>query len=222
MRILLRITVCLVMGAVLTAAFALCRAAMHPNFGIWTASGAIPDSRLGEGLDWNVGRIDVFGASLVWAMESTPNPDYPRRPIAEFMPSWSSLLSHMALNEDGTPAPNNARSDTRYTQAGFGWPLIAMRATWSPSHPIHGIALSPDNGRERYLPTEILPLRFAVNSAFYALCCWLAFLALGRLRRFLRQRRHGRCVQCGYSLTGITAAQCPECGASLQNARSAP
>lgn len=221
-RSLLCITMYSIMGAALTAAFALCRAAMHPDFGIWTASGAIPDPRLARGLDWNVARIDVLGASLVWASEGTSSPDYPRGPIADFMPAWSSLLSYMALNEDGTPTPDDAVSGTRYTQAGFGWPLIAMRATWTPEKPVHGIALAPDNGRPRYLPTEILPLRFAVNSAFYALCCWLAFLACGRSSRFLRQRSKGHCVQCGYSLAGITTTQCPECGAALQDARSAP
>ncbi len=35
--------------------------------------------------------------------------------------------------------------------------------------------------------------------------------AISRLRR-RRRRRAGRCVQCGYSLTGNTSGTCPECG----------
>ena len=36
----------------------------------------------------------------------------------------------------------------------------------------------------------------------------------GPLRRHQR-RRHGRCIQCGYNLTGNTSGVCPECGTRL-------
>ncbi len=33
-----------------------------------------------------------------------------------------------------------------------------------------------------------------------------------RQRRHERRRRTGRCLECGYDLTGVVAGRCPECG----------
>jgi hypothetical protein len=65
---------------------------------------------------------------------------------------------------------------------------------------------------QRLLPVRPIPLGFAVNTGAYAsLCAGVLFGASG-LRRLRRQRRRarGRCTRCGYQLAGLST--CPECG----------
>lgn len=52
---------------------------------------------------------------------------------------------------------------------------------------------------------------FAINTLIFALVPALLWLPLGPLKR-ARRRRRGRCVSCGYDLSGITGKSCPECG----------
>lgn len=207
----------LALGGVITAGVAVGRAWSDPEFGYWTHSGCIPDPRPPAGGFWGVGRIDTFGASLIWARPGVPRGDFSVRPVDRFIPGWSSLLGMLALRADGTAIPQSEAEGQFCKQAGFGWPVIAMRATWVDEQLIHGIPIASSSGRLRALPTEVLPVRFAINSVFYAVCGWLALRALQHVRvwawRSLQNRRAGRCVKCGYLLAGITSQQCPECGA---------
>jgi hypothetical protein len=52
----------------------------------------------------------------------------------------------------------------------------------------------------------------ALLTAFF--CGWLLFGTIFRWRIIVRskKRRSCRCQVCGYSLTGLTVARCPECG----------
>lgn len=64
--------------------------------------------------------------------------------------------------------------------------------------------------RTAHLPIRPLPVGFAVNTALYSALIGLPVLGLPALRRSARRRR-GRCLGCGYDLSGGTG-QCPECG----------
>jgi hypothetical protein len=56
---------------------------------------------------------------------------------------------------------------------------------------------------------------FAINTIFYAAMLWLLWITPGKIRRFIRIRRH-RCPACGYQIAPGTAAAsggpCSECG----------
>ena len=77
-----------------------------------------------------------------------------------------------------------------------------------------GLAYCHHDGSGKYahmtVPRYVRRSTLAVLSAFLALYPALAFLR-GPLRR-LRRRRQGRCVRCGYDLTGNVTGVCSECG----------
>lgn len=65
------------------------------------------------------------------------------------------------------------------------------------------------------LPTALLPLGFAADTAFYAAAWWLLlFMPLPLYRAGRRRFRvsRGMCGSCGYDLKGLTGGACPECG----------
>lgn len=83
-----------------------------------------------------------------------------------------------------------------------------------------GIPFEPSLVRARRGMAEIraLPYRpiwpgIAVDTAAYGLIGWLVFGGLRFLRAAWRRRRRC-CPECGYSLEGIAAGVCPECGGS--------
>lgn len=58
------------------------------------------------------------------------------------------------------------------------------------------------------------------NWAFwvYGVCVVLAVFVVPRHVRHIRRRRRyltGRCINCGYNLTGLTEPRCPECGTAF-------
>jgi hypothetical protein len=58
---------------------------------------------------------------------------------------------------------------------------------------------------------------------FVLLCVVPSFILIRRVRRTRRWAATGRCVQCGYNLTGNVSGICPECGAALKSeSQSAP
>lgn len=63
----------------------------------------------------------------------------------------------------------------------------------------------------RRVPTSVLAWGTVANTAIYAM---LVGCAYGLVRHIRRSRRiaKGRCVSCGYSLEGLLAGVCPECG----------
>lgn len=109
----------------------------------------------------------------------------------------------------------------------YGLPMRAMRRLQgtkfrlrvttpvNPSFTEAGLLMprSLQNGladRER-LAIQPIPIGFACNVVFYATTSWLVIAAASRWR-VSRRRRSGRCVRCGYNLTGNTDGLCPECG----------
>ena len=63
-------------------------------------------------------------------------------------------------------------------------------------------------------PVYIPRLRvFALAVVLFATYPALAFIR-GPVRRW-RRRKRGLCIHCGYNLTGLTEARCPECGQAM-------
>jgi hypothetical protein len=101
-------------------------------------------------------------------------------------------------------------------------------ASWQQHGPSGSIRVPlPDfSARDSFDIPRVLPLRplwpgFAINTIFYAALLWVLWIAPGKIRRFIRIRRH-RCPACGYqidSAPGIGPV-CSECGAALPAAWS--
>lgn len=66
-----------------------------------------------------------------------------------------------------------------------------------------------------YAPTHRLSVPYlAIVSATMTLpIAWLASFA--RTTRCRRRRRQGKCLRCGYDLTGNISGTCPECGTAV-------
>jgi len=113
-------------------------------------------------------------------------------------------------------------------ELGYGWPWRAMRVTMEQLPPavrgtpaildhriIEGILLKK-NTTNAYspvvIPTRILWLGFIGNTALAAVVLITAGAAF-KTYRTSRRRRKGRCLACGYDLSGQTTPGCPECGA---------
>ena len=122
----------------------------------------------------------------------------------EALPHWSKL-----------EAPSSSAAER---ETASGWPMYAL--SWTLSEWI----ISESSGRRgrtfaaglQIGPASILPLRplwlgFTVNTLFYAAILWTLFVAPFATRRLIRKRR-GKCVRCGYDLTGMEHEVCPECG----------
>ncbi len=95
-----------------------------------------------------------------------------------------------------------------------GFPFGSMRLErWSGSpHARWFKATTGDDGLSlggQALPRRVLPVRFAINTLFYAGVLWLLFAAPFALRRRRRIKR-GLCPACGYQIG--TSEVCTECG----------
>ena len=139
---------------------------------------------------------------------------------------WGGFNDGVGISVRSAHAQSRMSEMLGYQQCSTGWPLRTVR----------GAELFV-NGDERYewairIPVEhhpkeyigywghgmgrVLPLRpiwpgFLINTLFYALVLWLLWSTPFAARRLIRKRR-GRCVKCGYDLTGTEHEVCPECG----------
>jgi hypothetical protein len=63
-----------------------------------------------------------------------------------------------------------------------------------------------------YLPCLIVPWPFAANTAIWTGILGIGWWGIGGVVRRVRRREPDSCQKCGYSLVGIAAQVCPECG----------
>jgi hypothetical protein len=112
-----------------------------------------------------------------------------------------------------------------------GWPVRSLTCYWPwwqpsawPAPPIRG-GIPIGNPTESHAwPFGVFELRalpympiwpgFAINTISYAAIFWLLWIAPGKIRRFIRIRRH-RCPACGYEIAEGVGPRCSECGVSL-------
>lgn len=103
-------------------------------------------------------------------------------------PTWAPLPSSDIFSED-----DRAVVGDQVKSAGFGWPLVLVSNTRRLNHPT-----------EWHVQTTSITGNVAVALGFATL------VSIARIGRFYHQRRRGRCVRCGYELSGLV--RCPECG----------
>lgn len=129
---------------------------------------------------------------------ATPTPTRVRRQFIAFgMPFRANVLTNREVHfRDPVSTMAMWRSDTPNRSA----PVITL---WPPSVRLGG------NG----LPFRPVWSGAVLNAAFYGLLLYaLSRIPIALRRRFRRKR--DQCVQCGYSLLGLTRGECPECGAT--------
>jgi hypothetical protein len=121
------------------------------------------------------------------------------------------------------------------SEARSGWPARAMRTvqlqhptgagskvdgsswqTWRPERRwavrLPSYSMASEFEHRGMLPTAVVPLGFAIDTALFGGIIFLLWCAPPLARESLRRRR-GACPACGYDLRGITSGTCPECGA---------
>lgn len=157
--------------------------------------------------------------------------DWDRRQYPTTMSGWErnyNWLKKIPTWSIATQEPDSAKSDLSKAHVAIrtGWPMHTLQGTFSHSNQ------SNSNGSGRFLyvldsanprtdppvliPLGIVPLGFAVNTAFYSV---IAFIILGTIDSILRRIRAARdhrrrsasqCPSCGYALGPLST--CPECG----------
>lgn len=79
-----------------------------------------------------------------------------------------------------------------------------------------GASYNEERGVRGCLPMTPLFAGFAVNTVFYGWILWCGLAVIDRGRAW-RRRSRGRCVRCGYALTGLASdVPCPECGCKVE------
>lgn len=106
--------------------------------------------------------------------------------------------AHIQYLQTGRPWSELPKADKRP----LGWrviPLYDLNTLWKPWY---------TSATEYW--TIHLPL-WMPAVLFGGLFCWV-YLPIYRLRKRRKRWTLGRCVVCGYDLTGNTSGTCPECG----------
>jgi hypothetical protein len=102
-----------------------------------------------------------------------------------------------------------------YLDSAWGWPMLAMRAElrgspWIRSQVTALRGAIPLGRGARHPPLLLLPGGLAVDAVVFGCMTMAVWEAAGRGAS--RRRRPGACLRCGYDLRGGEARRCPECG----------
>jgi hypothetical protein len=218
-RWIVRILVCLILGAVTTVAVAWLIASVvdpiEPSaINVYSLALDIP-GQPGAGRSttpYLVFRTDLFGTSIISLMEEQ------EEDVLTAMRGWPSVT---VINQS---PPSWVYPPFRQEAVGTvarGWPCLALRHAFFESH---GVTISPWEVRDGILVSPepdpmllwALPLRpiwfgIVIDTLFYAAIwggVWFGFVAGKRAIR----RKRGRCPMCGYDLRRALEKGCSECG----------
>ena len=121
--------------------------------------------------------------------------------------SPSGLLPQSVRNLQARYGPHHPDSRWRL-QAGDLWPPARhLDLTFGDGARATAPPVLYNFARQHAIPLWVPVLIFAA--------CPGAAFACGSVRRW-RRRRRGRCLECGYNLTGNVSGVCPECGVSVE------
>jgi hypothetical protein len=247
-RWVLRILVCLILGAITTVAVAW-GIASRTSFDLLKAAPAnskIFAKTLNNGRYWSGYAMGTPGALRMWSFVEVRPEWYGimREHLGEWplyeMPSWGRAASCMMV-----AAPDHCCGFL----SAYGWPNVALVAAFH-DHEDSGL-YSPKElkvvGTSAVViglpdgaalgPPHALPLRpiwpgFVIDTLFYAAIWGGSFFGFASAKRAIRRAR-GRCPMCGYDLRGgvisdqrlairgkeaVATAGCPECGWGRQEA----
>ncbi len=213
-RWLVRILLCLILGAITTVAVAWGAAAFHD------ARQGISEYGVSEVNDvlfycWRRDRTALTYLSFTFAPAPDENGDpqiqLPMNRIV--IPSWSHSWKFYSRSEE----PHTRT----LSEIAAGWPALGMVGsysypTWGGLKLVFENAIEWPTRFERVYEVRLLPLRpiwpgFVIDTLFYAAIWCGVIFGFTSAKRLIRAKR-GRCPRCGYDLRGALATGCSECG----------
>jgi len=222
---MIRILICLILGAITTVAVAWACAA-YARWSINDLSAYYTPVRMWNDTQWVwIQEIRVFGLRQrgIAAEYSTFGGEKVGDEIVgsigvvklnsiKALPDWSRL----GIRSDN---PNILANE----EQGSGWPSLSMCCTLYEIgiNPPREIA-QPSSGLHifnRQLPLRPIWPGFLIDTIIYAAILFGVFLGFTSAKRFIRAKR-GRCPRCGYDLRGQLAQGCPECGWNRKEAKA--
>jgi hypothetical protein len=225
-RIITRVIVLLLLGAIANVAIAWCCARTMD------APGADKHLTKEPGILVRMDSVGGHRLFVTWGHGCFGAPPSDTDGVANVVPSWllkRTTYPHATdqrIWDELTVEYRSAMYDAR------GWPMLALWgwldwpgafATDYNSYP-HGLFKMNDQpwlvfDQGRCFPTIPLWPGFAINTVFYAAILSVLWIAPGPIRQFIRMKRH-RCAACGYQIAKGVGPVCSECGHPLTKASS--
>jgi len=212
-RLILRIGLCLFLGAITTVAVAWGLPFIMPQ----NISDATPTSESGsfakrimKSHNWNRGGAIIRSTYVGW---------YVTEVVGSLADDFQRVNSHPNVPADATNIRLYPEHQFGYVESGlplkcfegsihrrFDTTRETVESDWA-------ICVESQNSRiEGAIPLKPRLIPFAINTAFYGLLAMLSTLVITRIGRSRWRKKHGLCPSCGYDLRGRPDAGCPECG----------
>jgi hypothetical protein len=154
-----------------------------------------------------------------WA-DSKESPIMPAVPVEpnDEVPLWIGGLWRAYDRHPGFPI-------FWYNEFGYGWPLTTLVArqvrdgqavnVWEGTWQLPVIWQNSIGAQSRYVPLSPAFPGFYLTALVLASATY-ALLSVPASVSGVRRRLTNRCPACGYSLEGLTAPECPECGKTVR------